>query len=99
VDTEKNVVIVPVAAVQHGPDSTFIYVVKPDKTVEVQDIKEGIEQGDEAVVMAGIKPGDLCVTVGVDKLQAGTKVVVRAPASTQPTTGPTTQPHPRRSNS
>ncbi|HWB54671.1 MAG TPA: efflux RND transporter periplasmic adaptor subunit, partial [Tepidisphaeraceae bacterium] len=97
VDVQKDVVIVPVAAVQHGPDSPFIYVVKPDDTVKVQDITEGIEQGNQAVITAGIEPGDLCVTEGVDKLQAGTKVAVRESETTQPTTGPATGKHPRSS--
>lgn len=97
VDTEKNVVIVPVAAVQHGPDSTFIYVVKPDKSVEVRTITEGVEQGNSAVIEKGIKPGEMCVTDGVDKLQEGTRVVVRTPASTQQaaqeaSTEPSTRP-------
>lgn len=100
VDVQKNVVILPTAAVQYGPESTFVYVIKPDKTVEVRTIKEGVEQGDQAVIAEGIEPGELCVTEGVDKLQEGSKVVVRSPASTQAatpetTTGPTTHPHRR----
>ncbi|HEY1684917.1 MAG TPA: efflux RND transporter periplasmic adaptor subunit [Tepidisphaeraceae bacterium] len=101
VQIQKNVVIVPAAAVQHGPDSAFIYVVKPDNTVEIRNIGEGIEQGSNAVVASGIEPDEMCVTDGVDKLQAGTKVVVRSPAATQATTreaaeesttGPSTRP-------
>lgn len=98
VDVQKNVVIVPIAAVQHGPDFTFIYVVDPDNTVEIRTVTEGIEQGSQAVIDQGIEPGDLCVTDGVDKLQAGSKVVVRSPASMgattrEATTGPSTRPH------
>jgi multidrug efflux system membrane fusion protein len=36
IDTQKNVLLVPTAAVQHGPDSTFAFVVKPAK-----DAKQG----------------------------------------------------------
>ena len=104
VDIQKNVVIVPVAAVQHGPDSTFIYVVNPDNTVEIRPVTEGVEQGSQAVIIQGIEPGEICVTDGVDKLQAGTKVVVHSPASTQATTreattGPATRPHRHRRSS
>ena len=35
IDTQRNVVLVPTAAVQHGPDSTFAFVVKPDKDAKV----------------------------------------------------------------
>lgn len=87
VDVEKNVVVVPVVAVQLGPDSSFVYVVKKDNTVEVRDIKEGAQENQLAVIESGLKPGETVVTEGVDKLQAGTKVVVRL-ASAAPTTRP-----------
>ena len=77
IDTLKGVVLVPSAAVQLGPESTFVYVVKPDKTVELQTIKEGHKEGGLAVIDEGIKPGDIVVTDGVDKLVSGSKVNVK----------------------
>src|SRR6266542_7117308 len=36
IDTLRQVVVVPTAAVQRGPNGTFVYVVKPDETVTVR---------------------------------------------------------------
>jgi multidrug efflux system membrane fusion protein len=77
VDTRKAVVLVPVAAVQRSPKSTFVYVVKPDETVEVRAVTLGPNERDTIAVTQGLKDGETVVTDGVDKLQAGTKVAAR----------------------
>jgi multidrug efflux system membrane fusion protein len=77
VDTEHEAVIIPSAAVQRGPDSTFVYVVKPDSNVEMRTITTGPAEGDETTIETGISAGEVVVTDGVDKLQNGTKVAVR----------------------
>src|SRR5205807_1012429 len=66
VETLKDVVIVPNAAVQQGPESQYAYVVKSDNTVALQTIKIGAKEGDRTVVTSGLKPGDIVVTDGVD---------------------------------
>ena len=85
VDTLKNVVIVPSAAVQRSPTSTFVYVVKGDESkgdqaVTMRDVKVGPTEGDETAIESGVAPGDVVVTDGVDKLTNGTKVTIRPPA-------------------
>lgn len=77
IDTLHNATLVPSAAVQRGPDSSFIYVVQSDSTVSVKAITAGPTEGDSTVITVGISPGDLVVTDGVDKLQDKTPVVVR----------------------
>lgn len=84
VDTLEDVTLVPSAAIQRGPDSTFVYLVKPgqkegEKVVELRNVKVGASEGDQTVVTEGLKPGDVAVTDGVDKLVPGTKVVPRQP--------------------
>jgi multidrug efflux system membrane fusion protein len=79
VNTLKNVVLIPAAAVQIGPQSSYVYVVKPDKTVQLANIKVGPREGNEQVVEEGVTPGQSVVTDGVDKLIDGTKVIVTAP--------------------
>jgi multidrug efflux system membrane fusion protein len=79
VDTLRNVVIVPSAAIQHSPHSTFVYVVKDDDTVETRDVTVRLTDGDETAVASGMTASDMVVTDGVDKLQPGTKVGVQAP--------------------
>jgi multidrug efflux system membrane fusion protein len=76
-DTLKGVVIVPSAAIQHSPQSTFVYTVKADKTVEMRKVDIQRVEGDETAVRSGVAAGDLVVVDGVDKLQQGTRVVVQ----------------------
>ncbi len=77
VDTVKNAVIVPSAAVQRSPQSTFVYVVKPDKTVESRDVVVRLTEGDQTALSSGVSDGETVVTDGVDKLQQGTRVVAQ----------------------
>ncbi len=77
IDTKRGAVIVPTAAIQHSPDSAFVYVVKPDQSVEVREITSTLTEGDEAAVDKGLQPGEVVVIDGIDKLQQGTKVAVR----------------------
>ena len=59
---------------QRGPDSAFVYVVKPDNTVEVRNITPGPVEGDAASITTGLAAGDRVVIDGVDKLQPGATV-------------------------
>jgi membrane fusion protein, multidrug efflux system len=79
VDTLRGVVIVPTAAIQRSPQSTFAYVVKPDSTVDMRNVEVQITQGDDTVIRRGIAAGETVVTDGVDKLQPGMKVTLGAP--------------------
>jgi multidrug efflux system membrane fusion protein len=81
VDTLRNVVIVPAAAVQHGPDRTFVYVVKPDDTVEMRSVQVRLTEADRAALQSGVNAGETVVTDGVDKLQPGSHVTRRASAA------------------
>jgi multidrug efflux system membrane fusion protein len=74
-DTRQNVVTIPVAAIQHSPDSAFVYVVKPNNTVETRRITAPASEGDRALVEKGLSPGELVVTDGVDRLQPGSVVI------------------------
>jgi len=76
-DTQRGATIIPTAAIQRSPQSTFVYVVKDDNTVEVRNIAVGITEGDEASINSGLEPGDRVVIDGIDKLQEGSKVSVR----------------------
>ena len=82
VDTVHKVVIVPTAAIQRSPQSTFVYVVKPDGTVSTCDVTVRLTVGDNTGILHGVAPGDLVVTDGVDKLQPGAKVTVQKPTAT-----------------
>ena len=77
-DTERGAVIVLSAAIQRGPQGTFLYVVKPDQTAEVRPVAVGIIEGDNTSITRGLAPNELVVVDGMDKLQDGSKVEVRA---------------------
>jgi multidrug efflux system membrane fusion protein len=76
-DSKHGTVIVPTAAIQRSPSSTFVYVVKPDNTVETRNVVTTLSEGDEAAIDSGLQAGDRVVIDGVDKLQPGSKVTAR----------------------
>lgn len=76
-DTRHGTVIVPSAAIQRSPQSTFVYVVKNDTTAEVRNVTVGLTEGDDTSIEEGLQPGDVVVVDGIDKLQQGTKVSAR----------------------
>ena len=82
VDTKRDAVLIPTAAIQRNPQGAFVYVVKPDDTVEVRTVTVGATQGEVAALDSGVTPGEMLVTDGVDKLTAGTRVSVQAAANT-----------------
>jgi multidrug efflux system membrane fusion protein len=74
VDVKRKAVLVPVAAVQHGPDTTFVFVVNEDDTVQTRNVVAGTIEAGVASIDRGLSPGETVVTEGVDKLQHGAKV-------------------------
>jgi multidrug efflux system membrane fusion protein len=71
-----GVVLVNSAVIQRTTSSTYVYVVKDDRTVTVRPITLGITEGDNTEVTSGMQPGDVAVMTGVDKLAEGTPVTV-----------------------
>jgi multidrug efflux system membrane fusion protein len=97
VDTKKDVTLVPVPAIQHGNQGTFIYVVDTEKnTVAMHDVVVGTiaQDGGNAEIESGISPGDVVVVDGVDKLQNGSKIIV---TPSGPGSGDTPGAHPSHS--
>jgi len=80
IKTLSQVDLVPSAAIQRNDAATFVYVVQPDSTVKYRDVKVVASDG-EAAAVTGVQPGEQLVTDGFDRLQAGTKVAVRAAAA------------------
>ncbi len=97
VQTLKNVVIAPQAAVQQGAPGSFVYLVKPDNTVAIQVIKTGVTEGTRVQVTDGLKAGDKVVTDGLDRLRDGAKITIAPPPGQAPAPG-TTAPANRRGN-
>jgi multidrug efflux system membrane fusion protein len=76
-ETRKNSTVIPSAAIQRGPQGTLVYVMKPDKTVEVRPVTIALTQATRSIVENGLTPGEVVVTDGQDKLQNGSKVEPR----------------------
>lgn len=75
--TLHDQVLIPLAAVQRSSLGAFAYVVKPDKTVELRKIEEGLTEGETVSVQSGLAAGETVVTGGVDRLQQGSLVTVQ----------------------
>ena len=73
-ETRKNATVIPSAAVQQGPQGSYVYVVKPDKTVEARNVNPSLTEGNLTQIASGISPDEVVVTDGQDKLQTGTHV-------------------------
>ena len=75
--TQRNAVVVPNEAIQTGQNGQYVYVVKPDQTVESRNVTTGARVEQDMVVNDGLEAGELVVTEGQLRLAPGSKVVVR----------------------
>jgi len=84
-ETRKNSTVLPTAAILRGPQGAFVYLAKPDKTVEARPVTISLTQGTITTVTAGLNPGDTVVTDGQDKLQTGSTIEPRNTVPSNPT--------------
>ena len=77
---DHDAVVVPVAAVQHGPDGLYVFVVKPDNTVSDQPVTVGYQNDRVYEITKGLNGGEEVVLDGQARLQNGTAVAVRPAA-------------------
>jgi multidrug efflux system membrane fusion protein len=78
-DTLKDALAVPQAAVLRGAQGFYVYVVENDNTVSIRVIKPGVADGDWMAVEGAVQAGEKVVVDGVDRLRNGAKVEVIAP--------------------
>jgi multidrug efflux system membrane fusion protein len=76
INTLRQGVVVPTAAVQRGPDGTFVYVVNDDDTVSVRPITVKQQDDLQAVIASGLTAPERVVTTGFGRLADGTRVEV-----------------------
>lgn len=72
--TRPGATVVPVPAVQTGQGGTYVYVVKPDQTVEQRPVTVEFSVGGEAVIASGLAAGETVVTDGQLRLKPGAAV-------------------------
>ena len=89
VDTKRDLLIVPAAAIQRGPQGTYVYVVSNGNTANIRTVTLAQTTGNNVGLSAGLSPGEVVVIDGQDKLQDGSKVNAHAAAATGAVTGAT----------
>jgi multidrug efflux system membrane fusion protein len=72
--TQQDALVIPARAVQTGQSGDYVFVVKPDSTVESRTVVPGARIGNEVVITKGLEPGELVVTEGQLRLGPGVKV-------------------------
>ena len=79
VDTAKDAVVVPPAAVQRGPRGAYVYVVNADDSTTRRDVTVGHEDAQASIITDGVKPGEKVVIDGASRLTDGSKVTIVQP--------------------
>ncbi len=73
---QKDAIVAPSISIQNGPNGQYVFVVKPDRTVELRTVKVDRAEGDETIVSSGLEAGEQVVTAGQLRLAPGTRVAV-----------------------
>ncbi len=83
--TRRGVLVVPAAAIQRGPNRTFVYVIGDDGTASPRDVELAGTQGDLAFVATGLQEGQRVVVEGQNQLRPGSRVAPREAPARSPT--------------
>jgi membrane fusion protein, multidrug efflux system len=78
---DTNVPVAPTRAVQTGQEGQYVFVLKPDQTVEMRPVVTGQTIGQETVIQKGLQPGETVVTDGQLRLVNGAAVEVKQEAA------------------
>ncbi len=80
-DVVRNATVITAAAIQRGPQGTYVYVVDADKKAHIRPITIKNTEGNDVSVGSELKPGELVVVEGTDKVQDGVRVDLQTPSS------------------
>ena len=99
VDTKRNLTVVPVTAIQRGPQGTYVYAVDHSNVAKIRTVTVAQSTNENAGLSSGVNPGDTVVIDGQDKLQDGSQVnpnfgAPRRTASPNAGNNPSTTPAP-----
>ena len=75
--TLQRATVVPAYAVQSSQNGEFVFVVKPDSTVQKRPVVVGLSLKDRIVIERGVDPGETVVTDGQLRLTEGAKVTTQ----------------------
>ena len=74
---QKDALVVPSVAVQTGREGKFVFVAKPDNTVEARPVIAHMADGEETVIEKGLQAGERVVTDGQLGLVPGAKIDIK----------------------
>jgi multidrug efflux system membrane fusion protein len=81
VDTARNAIVVPPAAVQRGPRSAYVYVVNADNSTTRRNVNVGHEDAQASIITDGVEAGEKVVIDGASRLNDNSKVTIVQPAA------------------
>jgi multidrug efflux system membrane fusion protein len=96
INTLRQGVVIPTAAVQRGPDGTFVYIVKDDNSVTVRPVMVQQQDDLQAVIASGLMAAERVVTTGFGRLAEGTRVEVTSAEEAGQVSADPSQPPARR---
>jgi len=74
---DPNALVVPSPAVQTGQQGTYVFVVKPDQTVELRTVTVARSKDNESVIKDGLRAGETVVTDGHIRLVPGSRISIK----------------------
>ncbi|HUO93614.1 MAG TPA: efflux RND transporter periplasmic adaptor subunit [Rhizomicrobium sp.] len=89
VDTLHHQDFVSAAAIQHGAQGTYVYVIDKDRTAHMRTVTTGVTDGDKVAITSGLQPGETVVVDGADRLKEDQSVLLPGDkGAAVPTAGP-----------
>jgi multidrug efflux system membrane fusion protein len=79
--TDSAAIVVPTVAVQTGPQGQFVYVVKPNQSVDLRPVTVARASGAETIIKDGLTSGEIVVTDGQLRLVPGSRISVKTDAA------------------
>ena len=90
IDVLHDAILAPAEAIQRGPQGAYVYVVKPDKVVQMRRVQLGPSEGATVAVRSGVTDSEALVVDGTEKVNDGARVeptVRKAAPAGAPTPG------------
>ena len=77
IETRRGATVVPTAAIQQSPRGSFVYLLRPDRTVGVRPVTVGVTDGDDVSIERGLAVGEQVVIEGAERLRDGAAIALR----------------------
>jgi len=95
VEIRKDAIVIPMVAIQRGPQATYVYAVGPDKTAQMKPVTIALTTGDFAVIGKGLEGGEHVIIEGQNQVRPGGRVEPSRPGGAAEPAGGAPQDHRR----